>query len=148
MVHHTAADQAQLIEWWPPDMKVPTLAGINFEEYDLAFTASVSRNNDLIGNLWDWLLKPDSDGNFNASWNSRKEKIKFCNNLQVQVWNDDKETIYILLVQYVGTSETGINTVSRHTRSKNVRKCNIELRGHFKTEANEDTKASKANTIL
>ena len=31
-----------------PDMKAPTLKGTNFEEFDLAFTSAVRRQNALI----------------------------------------------------------------------------------------------------
>ena len=37
--------------------------------------------------------------------------------------------------------------MSHHTRSKNGRKCYLELKGHSKTEAYEETKYSKANAI-
>ena len=71
-----------------------------------------------------------------------------CASLRGQASNDDSETLCNLLVQYFGTSVTGSNTVYRHTRSKNGRKCYLELKLNFKTECYEDTKASKTNDIL
>ena len=65
-----------------------------------------------------------------------------------QAFNYDSETLYNLLVQYVGTSGTVRNTVSLHTRSKNGHKCYLDIKGHFKTETYEETKSSKANAIL
>ena len=38
--------------------------------------------------------------------------------------------------------------MSRHTRFNNGRKFYLELKGDFKTEAYEETKAAKANAIL
>ena len=96
----------------------------------------------------DYLLSPDAVENYDAAWNYREEKLKFCFNLRGQAINDYAETLYNLLVQYVGTSGTGINTVSRHTKSKNRRKCYLEIKGNIKTEAYEETKASKANNIV
>ena len=52
------------------------------------------------------------------------------------------------MVQYVVTYGTGRNYVSLHTRSKNGLKSYLELKGYFKTEAYEETKASKAGAIL
>ena len=75
-------------------------------------------------------------------------KSFFCASLQGQAVIDYSETLYNFLVQYVGTSRTGINVVSRHTRLKNGRKCYLELKVHFKTESYEETKASKANNTL
>ena len=76
-----------------PDLKVPMLTGTNVEEFDLAFTASVRRQNALIGIPLDYLLRTDAIGNYDADWNSREEDLKFCANLQGQAFNDDAETL-------------------------------------------------------
>ena len=95
-----------------PDMKVPTLRGTNVEEFDLSFTATSRINNNSIGIPLDYILRPDAVGNYNMAWNYHDEKLKFCANLRRQDFNDDAETLYNLLVQYIGTSRTGINPVS------------------------------------
>ena len=51
-------------------MKVSILTGTNFEEFDLAFTAAVSRKNDLIEIQLDYLLMPYAVGYYNVAWNS------------------------------------------------------------------------------
>ena len=79
-------------------MKVPTLTGTNFEEFGLAFTNTVRRNNVLIVIPLDYLLRIDAVGNYYAVWNSCEEKLKFCANLRVQAFNDDVETFYNILV--------------------------------------------------
>ena len=58
-------------------MKVPTLTGTNFEEFDLAFTATFRRQNALIVILLDYLLRPDAIVNYNAAWNYHEKKIMF-----------------------------------------------------------------------
>ena len=117
------------------DVKVTTLTGTNIEEFDLAFTSAFRRHNSIIGITLDYLLSTDEVRSYNVSCNSCEKKLKFCDSLRGQAFNDDSETIYNLLVQYVGTSGTGINTVCFHTRPKNGCKCYLELKGHFKTEA-------------
>ena len=52
------------------DMKLSILTGTNFEEFDLSFTASVSRKNDLIEIQLDYLLMPYAVGYYNVAWNS------------------------------------------------------------------------------
>ena len=74
--------------------------------------------------------------------------MKFFANMQGQAFNDDAEILYNILVQYVGISITGSNTVSCHTRSKNGCKCYLDRKGHFNNEAYEETKDSKANAII
>ena len=85
---------------------------------------------------------------YNAAWNTREGDLKFCASLQVQAFNDDSETLYNLMFQYFSTSRTGINTLSCHTSSDNRRKCFFELKGNFKTEFYEETKASNSNDVL
>ena len=87
-------------------------------------------------------------GNYDVVWNSCEEKIIFCANLRRQAFNDDIETLYNVLVQYIGTSGTGSDIVSIHTRSNSGRKCYLEPKINFKTEAYEETKASKVNVII
>ena len=48
-------------------MKVPTLTGINFEEFDLDYTAAVRRQNYLIGIQLDYFLRPDAVGNYDVA---------------------------------------------------------------------------------
>ena len=78
---------------------------------------------------------PDADGNYNVAWNSCEENLKFCARLQGYAFKYDTETLYNIIVQYVGTSGIGSNTVSHHNRSKNGRNCYIEVKVHFKTES-------------
>ena len=49
------------------DMKVPTLTGINFEEFDLSFTAADSIQNTLIVIPLDNLFRTDLVGNYNLA---------------------------------------------------------------------------------
>ena len=128
-------------------MKVPTLTGSHFEHFDLAFTSAVSNQNDLIGIPFDYLLRPDAVGNYNGSWNNREEKPFFFI-LQGQAFNDDTQTLYNLVIKCVCTYETGSNTVSCHTRYNNGSKCYLVLKGNLKTEAYEETKASKSHYII
>ena len=123
-------------------MKVTTLIGTNFEEFDLDFTDAVRRQNALIGIPLDCLLSPYAVGNYNVVFNYREGNIIFCANLRGQAFNNDADTLYNILVQYIGTSGNG------HTRSKKGRKCYLEIKGDLKTEAYEETKASKINAIL
>ena len=114
-------------------MKVHMLTGTNCEEFYLAFTAAVRRQNALIGIPFDCLLIPDAVGNYNAAWNYCEKYIICFARFQGQSFNYYSETLYKLLVQYVGTSGTGSNTVLRHTRLKNGRNLYLEINVNFKT---------------
>ena len=129
-------------------MKVPTLTGTNFEEFNLDFTVTIRRQNALIGILLDYLPRIYAVVNYNAAWNSHEESIIFCVCLQGKALNDDTETLYNILVQYVGTYGTGRSTLSGHTRLKNGCKYYFELKLHFKNESYNETKASESNDII
>ena len=75
------------------DMKVLTLTGTNFEEFDLDFTATVRRLNASVGIPVYYLLRLDTVGNYDAAWNSCEEKQSFCANLRGQAFNYDAETL-------------------------------------------------------
>ena len=49
-------------------MKVPTLIGTNIEEFDLALTSEVRRQNDLIETPLYYLLRKDAVGKYDADW--------------------------------------------------------------------------------
>ena len=91
-------------------MKLPTLTGTNFEEFDIGFTAAVRRQNAIIGISLDYLLGPDAVGNYNAPWNTSEEKLKSCASLIGQSFNNYSEKLYNLLIQCVSTSRTSSNT--------------------------------------
>ena len=88
----------------------------------------------------DYILSRYAVGNYDATWESYKEKLTFCDNLWGQAFNDDAKNLNNFLVQYVGTSGTGINTVSCYTRSNIVCKCYIDIKRYFKIDAYEETK--------
>ena len=110
-------------------MNVTTLIFTNFEEFDLDFTATFRRHNVIIGISLDNIPSPDAVSNYNVVLNTYEEKLNFCAILRGQTFNDDAETLYNLLFQYIGTSGTGSNTVFRHNRSKNGHTFYFELKG-------------------
>ena len=82
-------------------------------------------------------------GNYNEGWNSCAQNPKFCASLKEHAFNDNAETLCNLLVQYVGTSGTGRNTVSHYTRSKNGFNFYLELKGNLKTKSYEEKKLQR-----
>ena len=131
-----------------PEMEVPKLTPTNWDEFDLAFTAAVRRQNAIIGIPLDYLLRPSDVGNYQGAWATREEKIKNCAVVRGQAFEDDSETLYNLLVQHIGSTGTGSNMVAKYKKVKNGRKAYLELKSHFKTASYEETKASAAQTVL
>ena len=124
------------------------LTGTNFESSDLSFTAVVRSQNALIGIPLDYLHRSDAVGKYTLVWNNCEENLKLYASLWGQAFKYYTETLYSLLVQYLGTYGTSRNTVSHHTRINDGNKFYPKMKGRFKTEAYEEAKASKANNIL
>ena len=131
-------------------MDVPTLKENNYEEFELAFKAAVRRQDSMHGSIsLDYLLRDNDVGNYNALWANRAEKLSNCVTLRGQAFATDNETLYNLLVQYVGIDKgSGSNIVTRHKRNKDGRACYIELKSHYKTDAHEQTKATAASNSI
>ena len=58
------------------EMTVTKLSGNNFEDFDLYLQGSDRREFGLSEILIDYLLHHNNEGNYDAVWNSREEKIK------------------------------------------------------------------------
>ena len=131
-------------------MNVPELKSDNFETFELAFAAAVRRQNSMYGSVpLDYLLRDSAVGNYNAVWATREEKLKNCITLAGQSYRDDSETLYNLLVQYVGTDKgPGCNIIARHKRRKDGKACFIELKNHFMTDSHNQTKALAASNSI
>lgn len=132
----------------PPDMVVPKLSATNFEDFNLAFSGAARRQIGIAGIPFDYLLREDDIGNYAVNWPTREERIKMYIALTGQIFNEDSESLYNLLVQYVGTTGAGSNIITRHKNSKNGRKCYVELKNHFMTESYGETKAQMAEKSI
>ena len=131
-----------------PEMVVPKLTTANFEDFSLAFTGAVRRLIGVVGIPLDYLLRENEIGDYDGNWENREEKLKNCISYTGQKFKEDSETLYGLLVQYVGTSGTGSNIIARYKHSKNGRKCFMELKRHFQTESYEENKAQAAEKSI
>ena len=102
-------------------MEVPPLKEDNYEDFELAFSAAVRRQDSMHGSIsLDYTLRELEHGNYNAPWPTREDKLHNCVEFVGQAFREDNETLYNLLVQYVGTDKgPGSNIVTRHKRSKN-----------------------------
>ena len=130
-----------------PDMPVPKLTTTNFEAFNIAFEAVVSRTKGMNGIPLDYLIRT-TDGVYTAIWPTRDEKLKMCTRHNGPNFRRDTYSLYSLYVQYVGTEGTGSNIVNRHTRSRNGYTCHQDFNSHFRNAAHNDNKASNANLAI
>ena len=131
-----------------PDMEVPKLTNSNFDDFNTAFVAVVSRQTSRAGIALDYLLREDEVGNYNAVYSSREEKLKACMELHGTIFREDSEAVYSLLVQHVGTTGTGSNIVRKYQTSKNGRSCYTEIKNHFQNASYKENLASAAENKI
>ena len=131
-----------------PDMDVPTLTSGNFDDFNTAFTAVVSRQTSRAGIALDYQLRDNEVGNYNDVYSSREDKLKVCMQLRGTVFKEDSEALYSLLVQHIGTTGTGSNIVRKHQLSKNGRSCYLEIKSRFQNASYKENLASAAENKI
>ena len=92
-----------------PDMKVPKLTNTNFEDWNTAFSSVVGRQYSLADVTLDYLLRDNDVGDYSLAWTSRDEKIKNCISLSGTRYKFDREGLYSLVVEHIGTDGCGLN---------------------------------------
>lgn len=131
-----------------PNMEVPKLTNNNFDDFNTAFSAVVSRQTSRAGIALDYQLRDNEVGNYNAIYSSREEKLKACMQLYGTIFKEDSQAVYSLLVQHVGTTGTGSNIVRKHQTNKNGRSCYSEIKSHFQNASYKENLASAAENKI
>ena len=131
-----------------PDMKVPKLTALTFDDWNTSFSTVVGRQNSLTGIFLNYLLRDGEVGNYNANWPTREEKLKFCIKLHGSRYKSDTEALYSLLLEYIGAVGCGSNSIIKHKRFKEGRRCYLELKSHFHNQAYKQNLATMANKSL
>jgi len=111
------------------DLTIPVLRSKNYDDWETQLSHLVSRKNSTAGPgiSLDYLLHSGAIGNYNAVYESRAEQLKACI-FTGSISKTDCETLYSLLVQYVGTTGIGRSTVNSHKDTKNGRQYFLDLR--------------------
>ena len=128
-------DEAQLAnESSTSTMTIPKLTATNYDEFITAFAALASRTMSSCGATLDYLMR-ERDGNYDGVWVSRAERLKGCARHRGAAYRKDRETLYTLFIEHVGTTGVGSDVVNRYKRSKDGHSCYRDLNNHFKNES-------------
>jgi hypothetical protein len=132
-----------------PNLTVPKLTHNNYDEFETQFSQVVSRqtSNAGPGISMEYLLRL-TDGNYEDPFESRHDQLKACMKFEGPVFKADREALYSLLVEHVGTDGIGSSTINTFKTSKNGRNCFLALRAHFKNETYLDNLATEARKSL
>ena len=96
----------------------------------------------------DFLPRKEDVGIYDEQWESIEVNLRDWICLYDQEFKKYAESLYNILVQYVGTIDVGGNIIARQNIYNNGRKYHLDLKGNFQTESHEQTKSHNAlNTI-
>ena len=117
------------------NMEVPQLNPTNFEYWNTDFAGEVGRQTSLSVISLYYLLCSDSVGYCNLGCPTREGKL--CNfvSLTRQRFKTDSESLYSLLVHYIGTVGCISNIINHYNRSNNIRICYLEIKSHYQNYA-------------
>ena len=130
-----------------PTLDLPKLTNDNFDEFMAAFTNLASRTIGVNELPIDYLLRT-TDGNYNAAYQSREEKLKACILLVGDNFRKDSAMLYSLLHEHIGTTGTGSNFITKYERSRNGYLCYHDIHNHFNNDSFKQNKASRATAAL
>ena len=130
------------------DMTVPKFHGHNYDEFISAFKSLASRHNGVNGLPLDYLMRNGPPADYFAVWSSREEKLMNCIIFQGDNFCTDREALYSLFVQHIGTTGPGSTFVNKYDRSRNGYACFCDLKSHYANATYLQNKATAANNAI
>ena len=140
-------DQSQESDNPLSSMDIPKLTTSNYESFITAFQSLASRTKGASGVTLDYLMRTQN-GNYETPWVSRDERLKNCCRLNGPRFVRDREVLYSLFVEYVGSDGIGSDIVNRFKQTKNGYACYHAFQAHFRSESFLENKASAATQAI
>ena len=130
-----------------PTMEVQKLKSTNWYEFKKDVVEALGRVYGVNGVPLTYLVRDDDAGDYNAQYVTIMHRLTACSRLTGPNYAKDNETLYTLLVQYVGDS-TGMNTIEAFESTRDGRGCWKALLTHHENNTYRQNLAAKANSSL
>ena len=127
-----------------PEITVPTFDGKNYDDFVAQFNKVVTRTYGNYGAPINYLLR-ETDGAYMSPWTTRAEKLCNCLSHTRPEYTTDGKTLFLLFVQYIGTTGHGSNLVIKYKTTQNGHRLYIDFRAHYHNQAYLGNQASAAN---
>ena len=114
-------------------LDVPKLIPKTYDSFMRAFENLAARMKGANGTTLDYLLR-DTNGNYEAAWASRRQKLKACTHHGGPNFRHDCESLSSLFLEHIGTEGTGSDIVKRFERNKDGFQCYRALYAHYRNE--------------
>ena len=131
-----------------PDINIPKFTISNYEDFMEKFEALVSRTKGNHGVSIDYLLRTDEQGDYDAVWTDRNDKLRHCLSFTGTKSKEDSKILYQMYLNAIGTNGNGSNLVIKHQQNKNGRLLHIDFKTHFANSTFLQNKATAASNQL
>ena len=129
-------------------MTVPAFKGNNYDEFIAAFRSLASRQIGVNDLPLDYVMRHDPPGNYNSPYTSRTDKLMKCIIFRGDNFRTDRESLYSLFVEHIGTTGVGSAFVNKHERSRNGYLVYMDLKRHYANDTYLQNKATAANHAI
>ena len=129
-------------------MTVPKFTGVNYDEFMTSFTTLANRQIGLNDLPLDYLMREQDPSPYNGIFSSREDKMRSCILFQGDNFKVDRESLYSLFIEHIGTTGTGSSIVNKFKTNRNGYLCYNEFKSHFANATYLQNKATSANASI
>lgn len=141
-------DQLEIDNTNLTSMDVPKLTTSNYETFMTSFTALCARSKASDGTTLAYLMRTTTDNYDAPGWASRSACLKACVHLNGACFIRDREALFSLFIEHVGTKGIGLDIVNRFKATKNGYSCYHAFNAHFHNASFLENKATSATTSM
>ena len=131
-----------------PTMTVPKFTGTNYDEFMTAFTTLANRQIGLNNLPLDYIMRELEPSPYNGIFASREDKIRACILFRGDNFKVDRESLYSLFIEHIGTTGTGSSIINKFKTNRNGHLCYHEFKSHFANATYLQNKATSANAAI
>ena len=131
-----------------PSMSIPKFTGNNYDEFITAFTTLANRQIGLNDLPLDYLMRDEEPAPYDGFYASREDKLRACILFHGDNFRVDRESLYSLFIEHIGTTSTGSSIVNKFKRNRNGYLCYLEFKSHFANATYLQNKATTANADI
>ena len=131
-----------------PSMTVPKFNGNNYDEFMTSFTTLANRQIGLNDLPLDYLMRENEPQPYDGFYTSREDKMRSCLLFQGDNFRVDRESLYSLFIEHIGTTGTGSSIVNKFKINRNGYLCFQEFKSHFANATYLQNKATTANAAI
>ena len=129
-------------------MTVPAFKGSNYDEFIAAFKSLASRQIGINGLPLDYIMRDGPPANYTGQFTSREEKLMKCIIFLGDNFKTDRELLYSLFVEHIGTNGVGSAFINKYESTRNGYAVYRDIKQHYANDTYLQNKATAANHAI